>query len=159
MMTNDETKTTTEAEESAAEQASTEQVATDQAAADSGARDKRTVEEKIASGEILSEVAVVGQRFGKAMQSAWDSEQRRVVQQRVVDELRTAGDHVENLTKKVSTNRSGQNLHDEAEKIGRHLGDGLLSGLKALNRELSRTIDKYEERRQPHDDDDGTTEP
>ena len=137
-MTNDETTTSTEGSGASSEQT------TDQ---------KKSVEEKIASGEILSEVTVVGQRLGKALQSAWDSEQRRGVQQRVLEELKTAGDHVENLSKKVSTNRAGQSLHSETEKIGRQLGDGLLSGLKALNRELSRTIDKYEERRQAHQDD------
>ncbi len=115
--------------------------------------EKRRVEDRIGKGELLDEVAVLTQRLGKAVEHAWDSDQRRSVQRRVVDELRTAGDQVEQMTRRAGSNKVGREFSDGAEKMGRQLGEGLLSGLKALNRELTRSLD------QPDRDDRDDEEP
>jgi len=80
------------------------------------------------------------------------------IQSMVAEELRQAKGQVEHLAKEVSSSKAAQELSGQTEKIGRKLGEGLLSGLRALNRELGKALepdgDKKDEGDKPHDSDD-----
>lgn len=105
------------------------------------------VENRIGQGDIINEVSELGRKLTQAVQTAWESESRRSIQTKVVDELKTAGEQVEHLAKRSGARRPARDLHEGAEKLGRTFSDGLLTGLRALNKELTRTLDKYDKPR------------
>lgn len=64
----------------------------------------------------------------------------------VVDEFRQAKGQVETLAKEVGESKAAQEFSDTTETIGRKLGEGLLSGLRALNRELGKALEPEQDR-------------
>lgn len=68
------------------------------------------------------------------------------IQSVVVDELRQAKGQVETLAKEVSSSMAAQEISEKTENIGRKLGEGLLSGLRALNRELGKALEPEQDR-------------
>jgi hypothetical protein len=146
-------------------------------------------------GDIVDEVTRLGHKIGAVAREVWESDQRKQIQSKVVEELRSAHGSAKNLAHDVRSGRlGGKEIHtlvveelrqakaqvetlakevtrrkeaqpeaeaeteSELEKarahteaVGRRLGEGILSGLRALNRELGKALDKEpgEERREP----------
>lgn len=65
----------------------------------------------------------------------------------VVDELRQAKGQVETLAKEVSSSKAVQEVSEQTENIGRKLGEGLLTGLRALNRELGKALEPDDQKK------------
>ena len=113
------------------------------------AENEEPIEDRIGQGDILEEMTTFGKKLGSAFQSAWGSDTRRTIQEKMMDELKTAGEQVEHLARKTGSTGPARGIQDNASKISRQLGDGLLSGLRALNQELTRQLDKYDRDAEP----------
>lgn len=96
-------------------------------------------------GEVVGELGRLGKQLGKSLKGAWDSEDRKEIQTEVVDELKLAGDQVKKVATEVTDSKPAQELMDGAGQVSKDLGDGLLKGLKALNREIGRALDHDQE--------------
>lgn len=90
--------------------------------------------------DLLAEVNRLGLRLGEAIGRAWESDERRQVEDQLADGLQRAGHGLHRLGEDLAGSKAVEGVKKGADTAGRELRDGLLSGLRLLNRELDRAL-------------------
>ena len=114
-----------------------------------------------AEEEILSEINRLGTAIVQAIQTAWQSEERKKLEQDLSKGLRVLADNVEEALDKVGKNEQVHDFMDKAEDVAESVGgkvrdakvtgeikEGLLKGLAALTEQLQK-VSKDVAARQP----------
>ena len=119
---------------------------------------------------VSDELNKLGQHFSEVIRTTWESEDRKRVQGEIIEGLRRFGDEVTGALNKVAesdtgkqvTTQTGKVINDVKESgVADDIRKGLLQGLDALNRELSKVSEKLEKEAQAEkaDADMGNPEP
>ena len=105
-------------------------------------------------GELLSEMERLGRELGRSLQDAWDSDERKELESELTRGLDAAGKQITRMAREASETEAAQEIKQGASSVGREIHQGLLSGLRLLNRELSKDRSKPDR----SDGDDGDKE-
>jgi uncharacterized protein YukE len=107
--------------------------------------------------EISEELDKLADAFGRAVQAAWNSEQRKQLQEDLNRGLRTLVDGVEKSLTQFSESEQGQEVREQAgkvvekvrtSKVTADLQQGLTKGLRAISEEMQEFAQKVEARKQ-----------
>ena len=104
-----------------------------------------------ATTQILNELGQLGQKVTVAIQTIWESEERHKAEDEIRKALKMAGDRIDHVaedvrksdvTKDVQTQATRAAEAVQKSEVTKQLRDGLLSGLRRFNEELSGFLDK-----------------
>ncbi len=90
------------------------------------------------TGELVDELQRLGREIGRSLKHAWDSEDRQRIEDEVGKSLGAAGREMGKVARQAGDTEAGKQIKAGAETVGRDVRDGLLAGLRLLNRELSK---------------------
>lgn len=103
-------------------------------------------------GDLHEEFRNLGQNIKAALNTAWNSDERKRVQTNIQDGLNDLGNAINDLINEIQTSEVGKKVIDEVDQIGEHLRsgevkektrEGVLSALKKMNAELEKAADKF----------------
>jgi len=103
----------------------------------------RTAEE----GTVVEELGELGRQLGAALKAAWESEQRRELQQEISEGLKALGDELEEAVKTARESEAIRELQADIKQAVettwqseaiQDIRRGLLKGLRQINQELSK---------------------
>jgi hypothetical protein len=106
-------------------------------------------EEQKPSGEILDELHALGEQLVTAVKSLWDSEDARKVRQEIGDGFVELGNQVDEAIKTARDSEATKEFEakvketvDKAREsdVAGQVQDGLVTGLRQLNEEMSKWI-------------------
>jgi hypothetical protein len=109
--------------------------------------DNSTSKSESGSGDLAEEFRNLGNNLREILQSAWDSEERKKLQQEIEVGLADLGKSLNNTVEELKVSPAGQRLKTEVEdlhqrvrsgKIENDLRENLLSVLRKVNRELEK---------------------
>ena len=113
---------------------------------------EETVENaKSETSAILDEFGKLGNKVAAAFQTAWDSEERKKTEDEIRKALHTAGDRIDEIAVDLRKSEVTKDLQTQATKtidavqkseVTKKAKQGLLSGLKRFNDELTGLLDK-----------------
>jgi hypothetical protein len=115
-------------------------------------------EEVKAEKSIVDELNKMGQQVADAIKAAWESDDRKKLQNEITEGLQKFGDQVTDAAKKASESDAARQMREQAEKVVAEVREsnvtedirkGLLNGLEALNRELGKLLEKLENKTPP----------
>jgi hypothetical protein len=92
--------------------------------------------------DVLSEINRLGRRLGTAVSRAWESDERKRVEDELSDGLQRAGKELHRVSEGLAGSPAVEGAKKGADSAARELRTGVLTGLRFLNRELSRALDK-----------------
>ena len=101
---------------------------------------------------LADEFRNLGQNLITAIQSAWDSPERKQLTDEVVKTMNEVGSTVRQEAEKFSISETGQKLRDDVEEVGEKLRSSetqnkirqdLLAALQTANIELQKVIDRW----------------
>ncbi len=95
-----------------------------------------------AVAEVLSEINRLGRRLGTAVSRAWESDERKRVEDELGDGLQRAGKELHRLSEGLAGSPAVEGAKKGADSAARELRTGVLTGLRFLNRELGRALEK-----------------
>lgn len=136
-MTTEETNSTNQ---STTEQSTADQSTTDQSAAGSQPQSD-------AGKELIDELTRVGQKFVEVVEVAWNSEQRKKIEEDLRTGLVSVATTLEDGFKRVSSSKEAQEAVNAAEevatkvrssKITQELSEALAEGLRALSEQMDK---------------------
>jgi hypothetical protein len=119
-----------------------------------GEMSEGTGEEKTISGELTR----LGRQVAEAINTAWESEDRKKLQAEVTTGLESFGAQVSDAMRKASETDAAKEIRDQTEKVvaqvrgtdvAAEVRKGLIAGLEVLNRELGRLVERLEVAPQP----------
>ncbi len=102
---------------------------------------------------VSDELNKLGQHFSEVIRTTWESEDRKRIQGEIIEGLRRFGDEVTGALSKVAESDTGKQVTTQTEKVISDVKEsgvaddvrkGLLQGLDALNRELSKLSERLE---------------
>ena len=102
---------------------------------------------------VSDELNKLGKQFSDVIRTTWESEDRKRIQGEIIEGLQRFGDEITDALHKVAESDSGKQAAKQAEKVvtdvkessvTEDLRKGLLQGLDALNRELSKLSEKLD---------------
>lgn len=102
---------------------------------------------------IVEELSELGRQLGAAFKAAWESEERRKLQQEIREGLAALGDQLEEAVQTARESEALQELRADLQKAvetarqsepAQDIGEGLLKGLRQINRQLSRLLASWE---------------
>lgn len=111
--------------------------------------------ESVGEQTVVEELGELGRQLGTAFKAAWESEQRRELQQEISEGFKALGDQLEEA---VKTAREGEALQElqtdvkQAVETARQsdalqgVRRGLLKGLRQINRELNDLVASWQAR-------------
>lgn len=108
--------------------------------------------------QITEELSKMGKLVAQAVQSAWESEDRKKLEAEVVEGLRKLSDEVTAAAKKAGESDAARQLKAQAEKVAAEVKEhdvaeeirkGLLVGLEAINQELGKLVERLDPRKSP----------
>jgi hypothetical protein len=100
---------------------------------------------------ILDEFGKLGNKVAAAFHTAWESEERKKTEDEIRKALRMAGDRMDEIAEDVRKSEITKDLQTQATKtidavqksdVTKKAKQGLLSGLKKLNEELTGLLEK-----------------
>ena len=113
---------------------------------------EETVESaKSETSAILDEFGKLGNKIAAAFQTAWDSEERKKTEDEIRKALHTAGDRIDEIAVDLRKSEVTKDLQTQATKtidavqnseVTKKAKQGLLSGLKRFNDELTGMLEK-----------------
>lgn len=101
--------------------------------------------------EVIEELKQLGQQIGRALKAAWESPERQELEQEVREGLRTLGEQVDEALRAAKERLEAEGIPEQAQKVitsvektpvVQEVRAALLTGLRALNQELSRLLRK-----------------
>ena len=102
---------------------------------------------------VSDEINKLGKQFSEVIRAAWESEDRKRVQGEIIEGLQRFGDEVTQALQKVAESDTGKQVTTQTEKVISDVKEsgvaddvrkGLLQGLDALNRELTKLSERLE---------------
>jgi len=106
-----------------------------------------------ATTNISDELNKMGKLISQAVETAWESEERKRLEAEIVEGLRKFSDEFSAAAKKASQSESIQQIKTQAEKVAVEVKErdivedvrkGLLSGLAIVNDELGKLVERLE---------------
>jgi hypothetical protein len=88
--------------------------------------------------ELVDELQQLGKEIGRSLKHAWDSEDRKRIESEVSKSLGAAGKEIGKVARNAGGSEASKQIRSGAETVGRDVREGLLAGLRLLNRELSK---------------------
>jgi hypothetical protein len=110
-------------------------------------------EEPQAERSIADELAKLGQQLAAAAQKAWDSDERRRLQNEITTGVQRLGQELSGAVGKAADSEQAKELKTRATKVAEdvqktdvieEVRKGLLVGLEAINRELGKMLERME---------------
>ena len=110
-------------------------------------------DEKKPTGDVLDELKLFGQQLGTAVKSFWDSDESRSLRKEISDGLAEAVREMDKAVKNVQESEAakefGQSVKGTVDKaresdVAGQIQEGLVSGLRSLNTELSKLLSSWE---------------
>lgn len=110
-------------------------------------------EEQKVERTIVDELNKLGAQVADALKAVWESEDRKKLQTEIAEGFQKFGAQVTETVDKVSSHETAKELRGKAEKVvedirgsdvAEEVRKGILTGLDALNRELSKLLEKLE---------------
>ncbi|MCS7221407.1 MAG: hypothetical protein RML36_10360 [Anaerolineae bacterium] len=101
--------------------------------------------------EVVEELKQLGRQLGRALKAAWESPERQKLEQEVREGLRTLGEQVDEALQAAKERLEAEGIPEQAQKIVasvektpvvQEVRGALLTGLRALNQELSHLLKK-----------------
>ena len=102
---------------------------------------------------VAEELNNLGKQFVSVIRTAWESEDRKRIQDEIMEGLQKFGDEITHTLQKASESETGKEVTAKAEKVitdvkasdvADDVRKGLLSGLDALNVELGKLSEKLD---------------
>ncbi len=106
-------------------------------------------ENKTPNDSISDQLNELGKNLKSALQSAWESEERRKLQKEIEDGLANLGTSLSQAAKDFSNSQTGQNLKEDVQDIKERWRTGEVSSkvrsdvveaLRKVNAELQKTV-------------------
>ena len=106
---------------------------------------------KAETSAIVDELNALGTKLSAALQKAWESEERKKAESEIHDALKMAGERLDDVSEDLRTSEVTKDLKTQAGKVAEAVEEskvtqevrrGLLSGLRKLNEELTKIIEK-----------------
>ena len=108
-----------------------------------------TEEQKATRAKLLDELESLGQQLATAVKSLWDSEDSRKLRQEIGDGFVELGQQLDYGGQDGSGKRGGQGVREQVKEtmdkaresdVAGKVEEGLLTGLRELNQELSKLV-------------------
>lgn len=118
-------------------------------------------EEKKPGGQIVDEINALGEQLTTAVRALWDSEDARKVRQEISDGFVELGQQIDEAVQKAKESEAAKEFETRVKKtvdkaresdVAGQVQEGLLSGLRQLNEELSKWLGSLERRDAPEAD-------
>jgi len=102
---------------------------------------------------VAGEFNKLGKQFVTVIRTAWESEDRKRVEQEIVDGLQKFGDEITGVLQKAADSETGKQFTVRAEEViadvktsdvADDVRKGMLSALEALNKELGKLSEKLD---------------
>jgi hypothetical protein len=101
--------------------------------------------------KIMNELSQLGHKVAAAVQSVWDSAERHKAEEEIRKALKMAGDNIDRVAEDVRKSDLAKDVQGQATRaaeavhksdVTQQIKQGLLSGLRRINEELSEFLDK-----------------
>lgn len=115
-------------------------------------------EERHTEKNITDELSRLGQQMADAIHAAWESEDRKKLQSEISEGLKKFSDQVSEALDKAGKSDAAHQVKTQAQKVAAEVKEsdvteevrrGFLTGLEALNHELSKLLAKLEGHKEP----------
>lgn len=115
-------------------------------------------EEQKPRSEILGEIEALGQKLATAVRSLWESEESRKLRQEIGEGFTELGRQIETAVKSAQESEAARQISTQVKEtvdkaresdIAGKVEQGLLSGLRELNEQLSKLIASLEKKEPP----------
>jgi hypothetical protein len=115
-------------------------------------------EEKKTGGEILDELNALGEQLAQAVKALWDSEDARKVRQEIGDGFVGLGHQVDEAMKTAKESEAAKEFETKVKQtvdkaresdVAGQVQEGLVTGLRQLNEELSKWLGSAASREAP----------
>jgi soluble cytochrome b562 len=112
-------------------------------------------EERKEGGQILDEIEALGQELSAAVKALWESEESRKLRQDLREGFIELGRQLDTAVKSAQESEAakefGEQMKDTLDKarssdLAGKLEQGLVSGLRELNQEVSKLVDSLQEK-------------
>ena len=120
---------------------------------DKDTQEKSTGSEKSSTSALFDELGNLGTKLGDLAQSAWESEQRKELEEDLKDGLASLAETVEEGLQKISENETVRKSLDKTQEVAESVGEkvsesevaqdvlgGVLSGLQSLAQQVERVV-------------------
>jgi hypothetical protein len=103
-------------------------------------------------GNLEDEFQVLGKNLVAALRAAWDTPERKRVQEELISGLNGLGSSIKHEADNLAGSPAGQQIKNGVEQVGERLRSAetqdkvrleLLNALKAANTELQKVIDRW----------------
>lgn len=111
-------------------------------------------EQKPPEGSVAEEIKRLGQNLSEALRAAWDSPERKRLQQEIGSGLVELGNTMKEGVRDFGESQAGQRIRTEAEQFGQRVRSGevegrvrqeLLSALRIANEQLQNVVNRMSE--------------
>jgi len=109
-------------------------------------------EQQKPENDLRDEFRSLGENLKHVFNSAWESEERKSLQQDIKDGMKELGVVLEGFAEEVRTSDVGESIRKEADEFGERIRSGeveqkarqgILDALQTLNTELQKASDKF----------------
>ena len=109
-------------------------------------------EKKSQEPDLVAEFQTLGRTFAEAFESAWNSEERKRVEEEVRAGVQTFADEVDKVIREAKKSRAGERMTKEAEEmakqvesseIGRRALEGIAQGLSWMSIEMGKLAEQF----------------
>ena len=106
-------------------------------------------------GNLEDEFQALGQNLVAALRAAWDTPERKRVQEQLITGLNELGTSLKHEADNFSTSHAGQQIKSSVEQVGERIRNAetqekvrqeLLNALKSANNELQKVIDRWSDK-------------
>jgi hypothetical protein len=104
-----------------------------------------------ATTQIMNELSQLGHKVTAAVQTIWDSEERHKAEEEIRKALKMAGERIDHVAEDLRKSDVTKDVQSQATRaaeavqkseVTRQVREGLLTGLRRINEELSEFLDK-----------------
>jgi hypothetical protein len=109
-------------------------------------------EQQRPENDLRDEFRILGENLKQFFNSAWESEERKQLQQDIKDGMKELGVVLDDFSEDVRSSEFGETIRREAEDFGERVRsgevehkvrEGILDALQKLNTELQKASDKF----------------
>jgi hypothetical protein len=104
-----------------------------------------------ATTQIMNELSQLGHKVATAVQTIWDSEERHKAEDEIRKALKMAGERIDHVAEDLRKSDVTKDVQSQATRaaeavqkseVTRQVREGLLTGLRRINEDLSEFLDK-----------------
>jgi hypothetical protein len=108
--------------------------------------------------DLIEEFQTLGRTFAEAFESAWNSEERKRVEEEVRTGVQTFADEVDKVIREAKKSPTGERMTKEAEEmakqvesseIGRRALEGIAQGLSWMSLEMGKLAEQFKPEENP----------